>query len=42
MFCVSEQRLNDQLNTIPRTSWMIELEIEELEKKAIGSDSVIV
>ena len=42
MFWVSEQRLNDQLNTIPRTNWMIELEIEELEKKVIGSDSVIV
>ena len=42
MFWVSEQRLVDQANTIHRNSWMTELEIEELERKVIGSDSVIV
>ena len=42
MFWVSEQRLVDQANTISRNSWMIELEIEELEKKVTGDDSVIV
>ena len=42
MFWVSEQRLVDQANTIRRNSWMTELEIEELEKKVTGSDSVIV
>ena len=42
MFCVSEQRLVDQENTICRNSWMTELEIEELERKVNGSDSVIV
>ena len=42
MFWVSEQRLVHQANTICRNSWMTELEIEELEKKATGSDSVIV
>ena len=42
MFWVSEQRLVDQANTIPRNSWMTELEIQELEKKITGSDSVIV
>ena len=41
MFWVSEQRLIDQANTIRRNSWMAELEIEELEKKVTGSDSVI-
>ena len=41
MFCISEQRLVDQANTIRRNSWMIELEIEELERKVTGSDSVI-
>ena len=41
MFWVSEQRLVDQANTIRRNSWMTELEIEELEKKVTGSDSVI-
>ena len=41
MFWVSEQRLVDQANTIRRNSWMTELEIEELERKVIGSDSVI-
>ena len=42
MFWVSEQRLVDQANTILRNSWMTELEIEELERKATGSNSVIV
>ena len=42
MFCVSEQRLVDQANTIRRNSWMTELEIEELERKVTGSDSVMV
>ena len=42
MFWVSEQRLVDQTNTICRNSWMTELEIEQLERKVIGSDSVIV
>ena len=35
-------RLIDQANTIRRNSWMTELEIEELERKVTGSDSVIV
>ena len=39
---VSEQRLVDQANAIRRNSWMTELEIEELERKVTGSDSVIV
>ena len=38
---VSEQRLVDQANTIRKNSWMTELEIEELERKVTGSDSVI-
>ena len=42
MFWVTKQRLVDQTNTIRRNSWMTELEIEELEKKVTGSDSVIV
>ena len=42
MFWVSEQRLVDQANGIRRNSWMTELEIEELERTVIGSDSVIV
>ena len=42
MFWVSEQRLVDQASTITRNSWMTELEIEELERKVTGSDSVIV
>ena len=42
MFWVSEQRSVDQANTIRRNSWMTELEIEELERKVTGSDSVIV
>ena len=42
MFCVSEQRLVDQANTICRNSWMTELEIEELEREVTGSNSVIV
>ena len=41
MFWVSEQRLVDQANTICRNSWMTGLEIEELERKVTGSDSVI-
>ena len=41
MFWVSEQRLVDQANTIRRNSWMTELEIEEVERKVTGSDSVI-
>ena len=41
MFWVPEQRLVDQANTIRRDSWMTELEIEELERKLTGSDSVI-
>ena len=42
MFWVSEQRLVDQANTIRRNSWMTDLEIEDLERKVTGSDSVIV
>ena len=42
IFWVSEQRLVDQANTIHRNSWMTELEIEELERRVTGSDSVIV
>ena len=42
MFWVSKQRLVDQAYTIRRNSWMTELEIEELERKVTGSDSVIV
>ena len=42
MFWVSEQRLVDQANTICRNSWMTGLEIEELERKVTGSDSVMV
>ena len=42
MFWVSQQRLVDQANTICRNSWMTELEIEELERKVTGSNSVIV
>ena len=41
MFWVSEQRLVHQANTIRRNSWMTEFEIEELERKVTGSDSVI-
>ena len=41
MFWVSEQRFVDEANTIRRNSWMTELEIEELERKVTGSDSVI-
>ena len=39
---VSQQRLVDQANTIRRNSWMTESEIEELERKVNGSDSIIV
>ena len=42
MFWVSEQRLVDQANTIRWNRWMTELEIEELERKVTGSDSVTV
>ena len=42
MFWVSEQRLVDLANAINRNSWMTELEIEKLERKVTGSDSVIV
>ena len=42
IFWVSEQRLLDQVNAIRRNSWMTELEIEELERKVTGSNSVIV
>ena len=41
MFWVSEQRLVDQANTIRRNSRMTELEIEQLERRVTGSDSVI-
>ena len=41
IFWVSEQRLVDQANIIRRNSWMTELEIEELERRVTGSDSVI-
>ena len=41
MLWVSEQRLVDQASTIRRNGWMAELEIEELERKVTGSDSVI-
>ena len=42
IFWVSEQRLVNQENTFRRNCWMTELEIEELERKVTGSDSVIV
>ena len=42
MVWLSEQRLVDQANTVRMNSWMTELEIEELERKVTGSDSVIV
>ena len=42
MFWASEQRLVDQAITICWNSWMTELEIEELERKVTGSNSVIV
>ena len=42
VFFVSEQRLVDQSNTIHTNSWMTDLEIEQLERKVTGSDSVIV
>ena len=34
--------LVDQTNTIRRNNWLTELEIEELERKVNGSDTVIV
>ena len=42
MFWVSEQILVHQANTIRRNNSMTELEMEELERKVPGSDSVIV
>ena len=42
MFWAPEQRLVDQVNIIHRNNWMIELEINELQRKVTGSDSVIV
>ena len=42
IFWVSEQRLVDQANTIRRNSWMTGLNMEELERKLTGSDSIIV
>ena len=42
MLWVSEQRLVNQANTTRRNCWMTELEIEELERKVTGSDSVVV
>ena len=41
MFCVSEQRLVDQANSIRGNSWMTELEIEALARKVTGSDSFL-
>ena len=41
MFWVPEQRLVDHTNTICRNSWMTVLEIEKLERKVTGNDSVI-
>ena len=41
IFWVLEEQLVDQANTICRNSWMTELEIEELERKVTGSNSVI-
>ena len=35
-------KISEQANTIHRKSWMIELEIEELERNVTGSDSVII
>ena len=42
MFWVSEQRLVDQTNAVRWNSWITELEIDKLERKVTGSDSVIV
>ena len=42
IFWVLEKQLVDQANTICRNSWMTELEIEELERKVTGSNSVTV
>ena len=39
MLWVSEQRLVDQANTIPRNIWMTKLEIEKLERKLAENDS---
>ena len=41
-FWVSEQRLVDQANTIRRKRCMTELQIQVLERKVTGSNSVIV
>ena len=35
-------KISSSVNTVRRNSWMTELEIEELERKVTGSDSVIV
>ena len=42
MFWVSEQRSVDQGNTTSRNRWMTDLEMEGLERKVTGSNSVIV
>ena len=39
MFWVSEQRLVYQPNAIRRNSWMIELEVKELERNLVENDS---
>ena len=39
MFWVSEQRLVDQAKTIRRNSWMIDLDIEKLERKLAENDN---
>ena len=42
-YLLSEPKIRGyQANSICRNSWMTELEIEELERKVTGSDSVIV
>ena len=35
MFCVSEQRLGDQENTVHMNRWMIEEEIEKLKRAQV-------
>ena len=42
MFWVSKQRSVDQTNIIHSNSWMTEIDIEDLERKVTGSDSIIV
>ena len=39
MFWVSEQRLVDQANTIRRNSWLIDLDIEKLERNLAENDN---